>query len=111
MIAASDCTLLVSDVELALVQAEIPRARLRLVGNIHQVQEPITPFSDRADLLFIGGFQHPPNRDAVQWFTREVLPLLHPRLPRLRLHVIGNVDAQARDALRDAHVVLQWARR
>ena len=105
LIAASDCTLLVSDVELALVQAEIPRARLRLVGNIHQVQEPITPFSDRADLLFIGGFQHPPNRDAVQWFAQEVLPLLHPRLPELRLHVIGNVDAQARDALRDAHVV------
>ena len=106
LIAASDCTLLVSEVELALVQAELPQARLRLLGNIHQVQEPITPFSERVDLLFIGGFQHPPNRDAVQWFAREVLPLLRPRLPGLRLHVIGNVDAPARDALRDAQVVL-----
>jgi GT2 family glycosyltransferase/glycosyltransferase involved in cell wall biosynthesis len=105
LIAASDCTLLVSEVELALVQAELPQARLRLVGNIHQVHEPITPFSERADLLFIGGFQHPPNRDAVQWFAREVLPLLRLHLPGLRLHVIGNVDAQARDALRDAQVV------
>jgi glycosyltransferase involved in cell wall biosynthesis len=35
-----------------------------------------------------------------------VLPLLRPRLPGLRLHVIGNVDAQASDALRDAQVVL-----
>ncbi|MBU6405354.1 MAG: glycosyltransferase [Proteobacteria bacterium] len=105
LIAASDCTLLVSEVELALVQAELPQARLRLVGNIHQVHEPITLFSERADLLFIGGFQHPPNRDAVQWFARGVLPLLRLRLPGLRLHVIGNVDAQARDALHDAQVV------
>ncbi|MCK9366948.1 MAG: glycosyltransferase [Metallibacterium scheffleri] len=105
LIAASDCTLLVSEVELALVQAEMPRARLRLAGNIHQVQEPVTPFFDRADLLFIGGFQHPPNRDAVRWFAREVLPLLHPRLPGLCLHVIGNVEESTRNEMRNAHMV------
>ncbi|WP_276968118.1 glycosyltransferase [Metallibacterium scheffleri] len=105
LIAASDCTLLVSEVELALVQAELPQARLRLLGNIHQVHEPITPFSDRADLLFIGGFQHPPNRDAVQWFAREVLPLLRPRLPGLCLHIIGNVEESTRNEMRNAHMV------
>ena len=31
-------------------------------------------FRGRRDFLFIGGYEHLPNVDAVQWFVREVWP-------------------------------------
>lgn len=33
-------------------------------------------FEKREGILFVGGFAHPPNADAVLWFVREVYPLL-----------------------------------
>jgi len=33
-------------------------------------------FAEREGLLFVGGFAHPPNADAVLWFVREVYPLI-----------------------------------
>jgi glycosyltransferase involved in cell wall biosynthesis len=41
-------------------------------------------------MLFIGGFRHAPNGDAICWFVREVLPLVHRELPDLRLHILGS---------------------
>lgn len=31
-------------------------------------------FSEREGLLFVGGFAHPPNADAVLWFAKEIYP-------------------------------------
>lgn len=33
-------------------------------------------FSKREGILFVGGFGHPPNEDAVLWFVEEVYPLI-----------------------------------
>ena len=106
LIAASDCTLLTSGVELDLVRRELPAARLELLGNIHRVREPRRGFAERRDLLFIGGFAHPPNADAVRWFAASILPLLRERLPGVTLHVLGTADAQARRALASHDIVM-----
>ncbi|MCC7377364.1 MAG: glycosyltransferase [Verrucomicrobiales bacterium] len=46
---------------------------------------------DRGDqLLFVGGFAHPPNRDAVHWFVTEILPRIRARIPNAILRVVGN---------------------
>lgn len=39
-----------------------------------------TDFSKREGLLFVGGFAHPPNADAVLWFAREIYPLIRERM-------------------------------
>lgn len=33
-------------------------------------------FAKREGILFVGGFAHPPNADAVWWFVKEVYPLI-----------------------------------
>ena len=99
LIAASDCTLLTSGVELELVQRALPAAQLELLGNIHRVRGRQRDFADRRDLLFIGGFDHPPNADAVRWFVQAVLPRLRERLPGVTLHLIGTADARVRREL------------
>jgi GT2 family glycosyltransferase len=41
-------------------------------------------------MLFLGSFRHDPNRIALDWFLRHVLPLIVAREPRARLVVAGS---------------------
>ncbi|HUB80382.1 MAG TPA: glycosyltransferase [Bryobacteraceae bacterium] len=43
-----------------------------------------------ATMLFLGSFRHDPNRVAVDWFVREVLPLVRLRVPGARLVIAGS---------------------
>ena len=47
-------------------------------------------FEERKDICFIGGYQHPPNVDAVIYFVDEIFPLLRNQLPDLKFHAIGS---------------------
>lgn len=46
-------------------------------------------FAKRRDLLFVGGFAHPPNADAVLWFAREIYPLI-----RSQMDALGEIPPQ-----------------
>jgi len=46
--------------------------------------------SQRQGLAFLGGFGHPPNRQAVEWFLAHVMPLLHARRPDVTFHIWGS---------------------
>jgi glycosyltransferase involved in cell wall biosynthesis len=41
-------------------------------------------------LMFVGEYDHAPNRDAVTWFAREIWPAVRARVPNARFDVIGN---------------------
>lgn len=43
----------------------------------------------RQGLLFVGGFGHPPNTDAVKWLVSEIMPLVWEKKPDMELHVAG----------------------
>lgn len=44
------------------------------------------------ELLFVGG-SHPPNVDALLWFSKEVMPLILARRPSARLNVVGSTSS------------------
>ncbi|MFE0502062.1 glycosyltransferase [Lysobacter soli] len=90
MIARSDATLVVSDVERTLLAKDAPGAHVDIVSNLHHVHGRGLPFDERHDLVFVGGFRHPPNVDAVQWFVGEVFPLIRARLPNVQFRCIGS---------------------
>ncbi len=55
-----------------------------------EAPDPIVPpFDDRNGLLFVGGFDHPPNRDAVKWFLADVWPELA-RLIAANVSIVGS---------------------
>lgn len=89
VIARSDATLVVSDVERDLLALEAPQARVELLSNLHRMGGEGLPFEQRRDLMFVGGFRHPPNVDAACWFVDDVWPLLRERAPDLQFHCIG----------------------
>ncbi|NWL76803.1 hypothetical protein DM872_08080 [Pseudomonas taiwanensis] len=47
-------------------------------------------FSQRNGLVFIGGYQHQPNVDAVLYFAKEIFPLIRARLPDIRFRIVGS---------------------
>ncbi|MFT5484734.1 MAG: GT2 family glycosyltransferase, partial [Halieaceae bacterium] len=46
--------------------------------------------SERSGILFVGGFNHPPNADGVHWFVAEILPMIRAAEPDLELHIVGS---------------------
>ncbi|MBA3486560.1 MAG: glycosyltransferase, partial [Lysobacter sp.] len=89
VIARSDVTLVVSQTERDLLAVDAPDARVEVLSNLHRSAGNGLPFAQRRDLVFVGGFRHPPNEDAMRWFVGEVWPLIRAHEPALHLHCIG----------------------
>ena len=89
VIAGADLTLVVSTTERDVLAKDAPAAKVEVLSNLHEVAGPGQPFAQRHDLVFVGGFRHTPNVDAVRWFVQEVFPRVRERLPDLAFHCIG----------------------
>jgi glycosyltransferase involved in cell wall biosynthesis len=87
----------------ALVEA-VPGARVDVVPNVHSVRPCSSGWAERKGLMFIGGFEHTPNVDAVEWFVAEVLPLIRRRLPNVVLQVVGSKAPESIRRLASEHV-------
>lgn len=89
-IAIADTTLVVSPVERELLASLTPEARVDIVSNIHVNMPGPAPFAMRQGIVFIGGFRHPPNLDAIAWYASEVVPILRKKAPGIVTTVIGS---------------------
>jgi GT2 family glycosyltransferase len=90
LIDQSDETWVVSRTEQQLLEENWPEKSIQLVSNIVDVPGSRTPFALRRDWLFIGGFLHPPNTDAVLFFLKEIYPLLSERLGDAKFYIVGD---------------------
>ena len=52
-------------------------------------------------LIFIGGFQHPPNADGLLWFVNEIWPLIVQAAPDVTLTIIGSHPTPEVERLND----------
>lgn len=55
------------------------------ISKVQRQQE----FANRAGIIIIGGANHPPNIDGLNYFFREVLPLIHAELAGTNVEIIG----------------------
>jgi GT2 family glycosyltransferase len=85
-----DVTWVVSEPEKAKLLEENPLLNVDVVSNVHEAAGSRAPFEARSGLLFVGGYNHPPNVDAMRWFVAEVFPLVRARLPGVVLNVCGS---------------------
>jgi glycosyltransferase involved in cell wall biosynthesis len=77
VIRQADATALRSTYEMELLKEIVPDARLLNFPIVRKVHGPSpVAWKDRRDVVFIGGFAHPPNADAVKYFVSEVWPIL-----------------------------------
>ena len=86
---ACHLTLVVSPTERELLARLAPDLAVEVLSLIDSREPTDTPFEERSGVLFVGNFQHPPNRDAMKFYLREVHPLVHERLNAAELTIIG----------------------
>ncbi len=88
---ACDLTLVVSPVEQEELARVAPEVEVAVLSNIHTLPEDAgLPFEQRRDLVFVGGYQHPPNVDAAHWFVEDIFPKVREKLPDIRFHLVGS---------------------
>lgn len=64
-------------------------------------------FSQRKDILFVGGFGHTPNVDAVLWFANEIFPKLLEKYPELVWHIVGSKAPDQIKSLANENIILE----
>ena len=89
LVRASEGAIAVTEPESDILTSEVPDRPVYVVPLVY-CERPLGPtFHHREDLLFVGGFRHPPNVDAVRFLADEVMPRVRRSLPRVRLLIAG----------------------
>ncbi|AOI47634.1 hypothetical protein WI23_04395 [Burkholderia oklahomensis C6786] len=99
LIRACDVSFVVSPIERDLLAREVPDATVELLSNIHEVPGRRAGFFARQGLVFVGGFSHSPNEDAVRWLIGEIFPHIHAERPDILLHIIGDIPKATQSEL------------
>jgi glycosyltransferase involved in cell wall biosynthesis len=81
-----------SSEEIAYVRSKVPGANAKVIPL--NICEPLAEdysgtLAERRDLLFVGGFRHHPNEDAVLAFLDHCWPLLETRIPDCKFYIVG----------------------
>lgn len=96
-ISQADIATVISAEELEVLQPLLPNSNIKLLPYSRAISGTTCSHAERKDIVFVGGYQHTPNVDAVQYFAREVMPLLRNQLPGVRFFVVGsNAPAEIR---------------
>jgi GT2 family glycosyltransferase len=105
---AADLTLSYNPVEHAVIQSHtMGRAKVALCPWVVEPRAEPPPFVERHGIAFLGGYRHPPNVRAVEFFVREVMPELRRRRPGISFHVYGSSVPESFAALAADDVVIE----
>ena len=89
LIRATDVTLVVTEEERRQVLSDEPEAVVEVLPNVNKVRITVPPAAERAGVVFVGGFEHPPNTDGALMLVREVMPLVWNRLGQVPVTIVG----------------------
>ncbi len=86
----ADRTILVSEYEKKLIEEldfDVKTSVIPIPREIPGIQQG---FEKRKDIVFIGGFLHKPNIDAVHFFINDIWPLIHKEIPDCKFLIVGS---------------------
>ena len=106
----SDVSLWLSENEVNLIKSEDP--------SISVAYKPMYWFDDAdfqserkveqsPNLLFVGGFGHPPNLDGLKWFLSEIYPDVLKTIPNARLTIIGSKCPEEITSLASKNIIVK----
>jgi len=64
--------------------------RVHVIPNVHRPATINSGFDEREGIVFLGGYDHAPNVDAVRYFVKEILPLIRTELPGVPVIIAGS---------------------
>lgn len=92
LLSDADLSLTPSVEECKIIRSEFPQSNVHVMRPyIFDSDKVIKPaFEETSDVLFVGGFGHQPNVDAVWWYVKDVWPLITEKLDNARFIIIGS---------------------
>lgn len=87
-IRTADAVWVVSAAESRLLRWEA--SSVSVVPNVHSVATTIPEFGHTKGIVFLGGYDHKPNVDAVHFFHEEMLPLIRQKLGNVPVSYAGS---------------------
>ncbi|PIE83163.1 MAG: hypothetical protein CSA09_03615 [Candidatus Contendobacter odensis] len=81
-----------SQTEVDIIHKENPLLDVRAIP-LYTINSPDPESYDhgsRSGLIFVGGFNHPPNLDAIEWFVHDILPIIHKHCEEAIFHIVGS---------------------
>jgi len=86
-----DLLLSYNEVEHAVVLSHnFEKTRVAKAPWVVDTAKGVPAFEDRTDIAFLGGYGHPPNVEAMQYFVAKVMPLLRAAGSGVKLHIYGS---------------------
>ena len=109
MLAVSECdaSIAVSADEVSILQAELPSANVKVFPLLLNIRGSDSPYQNRKDIMFVGGYQHGPNVDAVKYFVSEIMPRLRVQLAGIKFYAIGSNPPDDIKALAGDDVIIE----
>ncbi|MFH0780607.1 MAG: glycosyltransferase [Pseudomonadota bacterium] len=86
----ADEVLVVSPVEKEILELEGLKEKVSIVTIVHSLRPRCRSFAERAGLMFIGGFEHPPNVDGIIWFAQKIFPIIQRQISGIHLYIVGS---------------------
>ena len=103
-----DLVLSYNEVEHAVIQSHnLDKSLVAKCPWVVEVPKTVPGFERRKDIAFLGGFGHPPNVEAVEFFVGEVMPLLRNELPGVRFLIYGSNVPDAMEAMQSEDVIIK----
>jgi O-antigen biosynthesis protein len=96
--AKADFTLVVTEKERDILLQENSHLKVITYPSSREIYGSASGFAERKNILFIGGFRHKPNVDAMLYFTSEIFPFIKRKLKGVKLYIIGG---EAPDTIRN----------
>lgn len=91
-----DLSLIISEAEMDLLinTFQLPKDLLLYLPFMQdkitsETKKALPAFEDRSNFISIGNFKHAPNTDAVQYLKKEIWPLIHKKLPEVKMLIYG----------------------
>ncbi|MDT3428000.1 GT2 family glycosyltransferase [Paenibacillus forsythiae] len=109
----ADYTITVTEDERKRLNEIDPSINTFVIPTIHGDEDAkLIPYEDREGIMFLGGYQHSPNVDAVTWFAQEVLPLIRNKLKGIVFYILGsNPTSEVLALQKDGEVeVVGWVK-
>jgi len=90
LINAVDLTIVHSTYERKVLAELAPQAEVYIFPWILDAVGRKASFGERNGIIFLGGYRHIPNVDAVQYFVDRVWPQIHAKLPDMVFYAVGS---------------------
>ena len=85
----TDATWIVSTKEKEMIATEYPEIKTYIIPTVQDYNKLEALNDNRKNLVFIGGFKHIPNIDAVKYFISDIFPIVSKEIPDIKLDIIG----------------------